>query len=480
MSIIVLRDSAKKKLLAGLQYLCMRIHCVIAALLPSSISSFSKITILPLATIGGGSCRIAKKSVVFLRQSSKYLSTKIRTMEGTNDEVQKNNLHGDTVNLLSLASACVACTNAASVAIRTVQNDQTENTRLKGDGSYVTDADFIAQGVIVDAIRSVSKKIRILGEESEEEMTKHMHQHSTEENLADNSSLLNLTNYELRLRYHKKVVDVYPLACSSATSTAQTTDSVSSDEKSSSSTVKPNDLEGLEDPVNCIVDASRVSVVVDPLDGTKSFANGEYDVVSILIAILLDNQPYFGVIGKPFGCEGLSPMLDTTCVAIYGGPLLDGVYVAGQNDSLTAVPIQTLNDDQSNLDELPRAVISSSRSKGVVNDFCIHLSGHGLIHPEPLMISGAGEKSLRLILHRNREALWFFPKGGTSRWDIAASDALLRTLGGKLTDKFGKQIDYSTNYSDSENVEGIIACSNAELHDKCMELFLQGDWINQR
>jgi len=235
-------------------------------------------------------------------------------------------------------------------------------------------------------------------------------------------------------------------------------------------------LDGLEDPEDCWVEASRVAIIVDPLDGTKSYAHGEYDAVSILICIVLDHQPYFGVIGKPFGYlpdAQLSSMLDTSCVTIYGGPFLNGVYVAGGKK---LQPSRISSD----VDNLPRAVISGSRSKGVVHDFCVHLGELGLIDKEPMLISGAGEKSLRLILQINNEALWFYPKSGTSLWDVAAPDALLRSLGGKLTDKFGNTMDYTKSRAEAENMEGVVACIDAELHAKCIELFKKDDWVHRR
>jgi len=326
----------------------------------------------------------------------------------------------------------------------------------------VTDADFAAQGVIVQAVRSVSEHIRIVGEESAEEMAAHIGQHDF---LDDN--VLKRTQQEIRLRYHQKQVDTLPLA-----------EGMSPDDNSDDAKVEEA-LRGLVDPDDCVVDASRVGIIVDPLDGTKSYAHGEYDAVSILICIILDYQPYFGVIGKPFGylpAAQLTSMLDTKCVTIYGGPLLKGVYIAG-GKTLQPSPI-TATDN--NKDGLPRAVISGSRSKVVVHDFCVHLGEKGLIHKEPLLISGAGEKSLRLILQINNEALWFFPKSGTSLWDVAAPDALLRSLGGKLTDKFGNEMDYSKTRAEAENMEGVVACIDADLHAQCIQLFKEGDWATRR
>jgi 3'(2'), 5'-bisphosphate nucleotidase len=225
-------------------------------------------------------------------------------------------------------------------------------------------------------------------------------------------------------------------------------------------------LELLSDSPEYIVDASRVSVYVDPLDGTKSYAKGDYDAVTILVAIILDNLPYFGVITKPFGYKSYSTILETNCFSVYGGALLKGVYLAGG----MKCEVNALGDD------LPRAVISSSRSEGIVRDFVDHLAAHHVIHPDPILVSGAGEKSLRLVLGNEKETLWFFPKAGTSRWDVAASDALLRALGGVVTDKYGQELDYSKSREDAENVDGIIASNSSTLHAECIRLFEEGDW----
>jgi 3'(2'), 5'-bisphosphate nucleotidase len=370
-----------------------------------------------------------------------------------------------TVNLLDLASACVACTVTASRSIRRIAGpvddagDGSKNIRLKDDGSFVTDADFAAQGVIVQAVRTVCAELNIVGEESAEEMAQHMGQYAVLD-----EPIFQRTRREIRLRCRQQQETggvLLPLAQRKA----------GQDEEESDADAETIDV--ANDPLDITVDASRVSVIVDPLDGTKSFAQNDYDPVSILIAVILDNEPVFGVIGKPFGYTGLTPILDTGCVSIYGGPLLGGVYVAG-GKAIVAAPLAS--GDAVLTEDLPRAVISGSRSKGVVHDFCVHLGSKGLIYPEPMLVSGAGEKSLRLILQHEKEALWFFPKGGTSLWDVAAPDALLRSLGGKLTDKFGNQMDYSKPRAEAENVDGVIACINANLHAECIRLFQEGDW----
>jgi 3'-phosphoadenosine 5'-phosphosulfate (PAPS) 3'-phosphatase len=354
------------------------------------------------------------------------------------------------VRMLDLAAAAVACTVSASQKIRTIAQpvgaeDDAKNIRKKKDGSFVTDADFAAQGIIFQALKAVCPDIRIIGEESPEEMEQHM---DTEFVL--DQELLQRTGAEVRMRYRHTATEAFPLAALADDAT-------------------PSDIPTMddeEDPEETLVDVSRVSCIIDPLDGTKSYAHGEYDAVSILICLLVDDQPYFGVIGKPFGYPGLPMIGAYQCSTIYGGPLTKGAYVAGAG---TIVP-SPLNRDGPT-EDLPRAVISSSRSAGVVNDFCGIMAEKGLVHPEPMLISGAGEKSLRLILQRHNEAIWFFPKPGTSLWDVAAPDALLRSLGGKLTDKFGKAMDYTKSREEAENVDGVVACIDADLHGECMRLF---------
>jgi 3'-phosphoadenosine 5'-phosphosulfate (PAPS) 3'-phosphatase len=424
-----------------------------------------------------------------------------------------------TVDLLELAAASVVSCVAASRKIRRLLDRK--NARLKADGSFVTDADYLAQGAIVEAIRGVSQHVRIVGEESAEEMAAHVGRDEEEQEQEEagggagaagpsepgsrkwlDQEILERTREELRIRLRRAEggAEMSDPASDSASPAALPLSQIPAPAVAgtgaagalASSAPPPSD------PAAVVVDASRVSVIVDPLDGTKSYAHGDYDSVSILVGIVLDDaDPCWGVIGKPFGYTGLPSIGDTGCVAIYGGSLVRGVYVAGRDDPVRPPPprhgedLSSASADNAGAGAppddgaepnkrqrrlLPRAVISSSRSGGVVQEFCSYLGQKGLVDPEPLLISGAGEKSLRLILRNHNEALWFFPKGGTSRWDVAAPDALLRCLGGRMTDKRGNLFDYSASRDDAENTEGIVACSDAELHAECIRLFLEGDW----
>lgn len=366
---------------------------------------------------------------------------------------------GDKVNLLDLSAACIASAVVAAdqiTALASANTDEDENkknARLKIDGSFVTDADMAAQQIIVDALHKVSSGIRIVGEENEEEMRKRAI--TGHEEKLEGISKLALEEILIRYDREQKTIEVddsdLPL------SQPRKPD----EESTSTDSIRVIEMEDF------IVDTNRVSIFIDPLDATNSYAKGDHDPVSILVAIILDQTPCFGVIGKPFGYPDQTLVLDTGSMVVYGGTLLGGAYIAGGD------AIQRQKD---NPDVLPRAVISQSRSKGIVQDFVSQLGETGIIHPEPLLVSGAGEKSLRIITGFQNEGLWFFPKGGTSLWDVAASDALLRATGGRLTDKFGNDMDYSKSRTEAENKDGVIACYDESLHAECIRLFRDGSW----
>jgi len=289
------------------------------------------------------------------------------------------------------------------------------------------------------------------------------------------------------------------------------------------------DVDVEDDDIN--VDPSRVSIFVDPLDGTSAYAKGKYESVTILAGIMLDNVPIFGIIVKPFGHEGFNvdfhkktanvTVMDTNnnsnsdfdvkmcgsgttattttqssllgfhcpCSALYGGTLLGGAFVVSGNEldrsrvyrTKTTIPQSPLSSHPTPSTSMAnrKAIISKSRGGGVVRECINSLSSKGLLHPDPIYITGAGYKTLRLLLGTFNETMWFFPKPGTSLWDVAAADALLRCMGGRLSDKFGEDLDYSKSWTDADNLDGIIACSDAYLHAECLRLYQDEGWEDE-
>jgi 3'-phosphoadenosine 5'-phosphosulfate (PAPS) 3'-phosphatase len=191
-----------------------------------------------------------------------------------------------TVNLLDLAASALSSVVVAADQITALckpgVSDEAKNVRLKNDGSFVTNADLAAQCIIVQCLRTISRDVRLVGEESEEEMAEQSitgHEDRSE-------AMFRLAQQEILIRYNGSVGPM-PLA---QTNTANDSPEWMDPSNQDSSTSGQSRLEDYE------VDPSRVCVFIDPLDGTKAYASGDYGPVSILIAIILDQRPCFGVI----------------------------------------------------------------------------------------------------------------------------------------------------------------------------------------
>jgi len=320
---------------------------------------------------------------------------------------------------------------------------------MKNDGTLVTDADKAAQFIIVNALRNVSSDIRIVGEEDdvmaeaaeEEPADSEVQSENNDEDQYDNSSSSFGIDEELYVKVSEEMQRHMMFMHNG-----------NADEKHMQH--RQNCQQTLEN----VVDPSRISVFVDPLDGTSQYAKGRYECVSTLVGITLDDVPIFGVICKPFGQAGYH--IEDDCFTLYGGTLMNGAFVHGgeQIDDRMSMPT-------------PRAVISSSRSGGIVKQCVDALHEEGSLGKDPVLVSGAGEKSLRLLIGREGEALWHFPRPGTSLWDVAAADALLSAIGGKLTDRLGQRIDYSETRVGNDNDTGIVAASSVALHDACIRAY---------
>ena len=359
-----------------------------------------------------------------------------------------------------------------------------KNARLKLDGTVVTDADGAAQRIICSSLRSLSPHIRIEGEENkddeangfrgaDEKMFNLGTTASDRESVrmgeeAAEEVINSIVREEIWKRWEEaRCVD--DRCCYSNGDNDGYDDKLKMERNS----------KGLN------VQASRISAFVDPLDGTSCYAKGQYEAVTILVAIVLDNEPVFGVICKPFGQAGSSSFIDSGCFVVYGGSLFGGVFVGGGGEIEISRSFHSNENHRHNRgvtevvdngNNERRAIISKSRSGGVVRQCIDSLSSRGLLHGEPLHVAGAGYKSLLLLLRSKDETLWFFPKPGTSLWDVAAADALLRVVGGRVSDKFGKDMDYSKSRKEADNLDGVVACNDRALHEKCIELFWEEEW----
>ena len=593
--------------------------------------------------------------------------TNMNASTNVSKKTTEKQVQSQTIDLITLATHCIYATLLASTPIQELKT----SSRIKDDGSLVTDADGAAQYIIYSQIKSLHSSLRIVGEESDLEMHRKDYKDDSLQAVLDPTSSSTLVvdsscDETSAMHEHDDQIE----GCDDPVS-----NSITETEPSPVSVMKANALhDTLQDKKEestlfakvheimqyhreqndhistaststdtsnipgTTIDHQRVSVVVDPLDGTSSYAKGYYEAVTILLAIVVDNIPVFGVIVKPFQVGTHLPCFENTgSSAIYGGTLIGGAYVMGgynldqsmpsilignsdrdssvsvtelkrsrlwrqrciKNDHLERLrmareastltsntpdrkrakkksprvvkgfpdsattststsssvsfcskassvqihatgdvdvddahsfvvmqnadattdasmvsqsnqlpqgrgscsdsyaggasieatneetPIQSFADmdvDTSIISQsksrvpLLRAIISKSKGGGVVQKCIDSLSAKELIHSQPLYITGAGYKTMKLVLGEENEGLWFFPKPGTSLWDVAAADALLRVMGGRISDKYGKSLDYRKGRLEADNLDGIIACCDERLHETCLELYTKEKW----
>ena len=85
-----------------------------------------------------------------------------------------------------------------------------------------------------------------------------------------------------------------------------------------------------------------------------------------------------------------------------------------------------------------------------------------LLKPSKIIrAGGAGYKSL-LVLEDVADS-YLYPAPGCKRWDTAAPSAILKSVGGTLTDINGIEYDYHKNVQHN-NATGVLATKNLELH----------------
>lgn len=182
---------------------------------------------------------------------------------------------------------------------------------------------------------------------------------------------------------------------------------------------------------------NRRAWMVDPIDGTRDFINGD-DGFAVMIGLVVDGRPAVGVVSQP-------PTRITWAGAV-------GVEAWRESADGRREPLRpsTLAEPRD-----IRLVASKSHRTREVDRFRdkLHIA-------DELNVGGVGLK-VGLVADGSRD-LYVYPGSRTKLWDTAAPEAILVAAGGKLTDVHGRLISYDV--PELRNLRGIVA-SNGPLHD---------------
>uniref|UniRef100_H2YKQ2 3'(2'),5'-bisphosphate nucleotidase 1 n=1 Tax=Ciona savignyi TaxID=51511 RepID=H2YKQ2_CIOSA len=176
----------------------------------------------------------------------------------------------------------------------------------------------------------------------------------------------------------------------------------------------------------------EIVVWVDPLDGTAEFTEGLLDHVTILIGLAVNGEAVGGVINQPFYNYQSGPQANLGRT-IWG---LVGLGAFGWNRAEPPVGRRILITTRSHSNELVNLCLDSMSPT--------HVERQG----------GAGNKALRVI--EGEADAYVFASPGCKKWDTCAPEAILRAVGGNLTDVHGKKINYHKDVK-FPNTGGVIA-----------------------
>ncbi|XP_016337998.1 3'(2'),5'-bisphosphate nucleotidase 1-like isoform X3 [Sinocyclocheilus anshuiensis] len=196
----------------------------------------------------------------------------------------------------------------------------------------------------------------------------------------------------------------------------------------------------------------KLVVWVDPLDGTKEYTEAARVLYSP-VYIQKAEQPY------------INWLLDHVTVLIgiaYGGTAIAGVinqpfynYQMGAGASLgrTLWGVLGLGAFGFQLQEVPdgKRIVTTTRSHSnkLVIDAVQAMEPHDVIR-----VGGAGNKIIQLV--EGKASAYVFASPGCKKWDTCAPEAILHTVGGKLTDMHGNAYRYDANVKHM-NSAGVLA-----------------------
>ncbi|HEU0037085.1 MAG TPA: 3'(2'),5'-bisphosphate nucleotidase CysQ [Kofleriaceae bacterium] len=178
--------------------------------------------------------------------------------------------------------------------------------------------------------------------------------------------------------------------------------------------------------------------LIDPIDGTKDFIQGD-DGYSIMIGLVEAGRPVVGVVHIPGQ--------DRTYWASPAGAFMS------VGDKVTPLRVSDVHDV-----EKIRLVASKSHRMDDLDRVKLELK-----ISDELNVASVGAK-LGLIAVGVRD-LYINPASKTKSWDTCAPEAILVAAGGRLTDVFGGPIEYD---KELKHRRGLLA-SNGHVHDEVVQ-----------
>ncbi|RNA38126.1 inositol monophosphatase 3-like [Brachionus plicatilis] len=176
----------------------------------------------------------------------------------------------------------------------------------------------------------------------------------------------------------------------------------------------------------------EINVWIDPLDATQEYSQNLVEYVTVMFCIAQIGIPKAGIIHNPF--------TNRTVSSFFEKPKKDGL----------TKPVNQ-----------KKVIVSRSHAEKV-NEIIGDKIKNAIIIPA----GGSGYKTLSLL--DNKSDLYLH-SSKIYKWDLCAPNAILNNMGGKLTQRNGKPVDYSNAEEKTRSVDGIIA--SLHFYDYFFEIF---------
>tara|TARA_Y100000310_G_C20645710_1_gene796432 strand:- start:622 stop:1983 length:1362 start_codon:yes stop_codon:yes gene_type:complete len=186
---------------------------------------------------------------------------------------------------------------------------------------------------------------------------------------------------------------------------------------------------------------NEYSWIIDPLDGTSDFIS-KTNEFTIMISLVRKNRPILGVIYHPVG---------------------DTLYLA--QDGTGAFKLKDNQWSRMNVNN--KFDLTTCQAVG---------SRHHLSEQEKEIITQLGifdfkqrGSSLKSMdVSSGKAEIYFTTTNKIKQWDTCASYCIVKEAGGKMTDMFGNELKYNTEFVHHEN--GILV-TNGRIHDLIVEKY---------
>jgi len=208
---------------------------------------------------------------------------------------------------------------------------------------------------------------------------------------------------------------------------------------------KKKPLDNIEDHIK----NNKVKILLDPLDATYSFINKNYNEATILAGVLLNNKPYLGTITSPF--YNYSNESSQYAMVTYFNIPNYGIFALRNKKSQIYENIENFQIDQVRVSKRSepgvfhspnelKLIVSRTREEKLKQILKPLLSTNVIKSLQIKTDNGMGYRSIKMI----EEGYYFMTvKSCLGFWDLCATDAIFRELGGCCLNLQGTEIDYS-------------------------------------